>query len=613
MQTFTVQVVASPTLNPLSNMVIPENAGLQTVNLSGITSGSTNAGVLAVTCSSSKTSLIPNPTVNYTSPNSTGTITFTPVANAYGSATIAVTVNNGQPTNNTVSQSFTVQVDAPPVMSGIATNITIATNSSAGPIAFTIADPDTPLSNLVLRAVSSSPSLIPTNNIVFGGSGSNRTVTLTPLANQNGGATVTIMLTDGYMSVSNVVQLNVLTAPPPPTGLTVVTTGNGAVVTNSWKLTSGVLLYTLSAVPKPGQLFTGWSGGVTSTKTKITVAVSNSVVVHATFIPNPFTPIQGLYSGLFYDAGGIQLGSAGYFTMSVNGRGAYSAKLQLAGKRYSASGQLSFQCKATNQIIRVGNTTLVVNWSVQGGQVTGQMTDNTWVSGLLGDRAFYNAKTNAAPFAGNYTLVFPGQTTNSAVPMGNGYGTVHVDGNGVARFAGELADGTKVSQSTTISSGGDWPLYASLYSGKGLVMSWLTFSNQAASDLTGAVSWIKTAGAPGVFYPAGFTDETMAIGSAYTAPTIGNQVLSFVDGQLVCSAGNLGAGFTNAVALNAAKASGTGVTMSLSLATGAFSGRTTDASSGQTYSFGGVVLQKMNAGYGFLLGSTESSQVALTP
>jgi hypothetical protein len=254
-----------------------------------------------------------------------------------------------------------------------------------------------------------------------------------------------------------------------------------------------------------------------------------------------------------------------------------------------------------------------VNFSVQGEQVTGQLTDNTFVAGLLGDRAVYNVKTHPAPYAGNYTLVFPGQKSDPTVPMGNGYGTVKVDGNGMARFAGVLADGTKVSQSTTISSGGELPFYASLYSGKGLVTGWLTFSNQAASDLTGAVSWIKSAGASGALYSAGFTNEFSAVGSAYTAPTTGNQVLSFTDGNVITRGGDLGAGFTNAVVLNSAQGSGNGVEMKLSLPTGTFSGKTTDAGTGQTYSFGGVVLQKMNAGYGFLLGSTESSQVFLTP
>ena len=84
----------TPTLDPVANVTINENAPQQTVNLSGITSGATNeTQTLTVTATSSSPSVIPNPTVTYTSPNTTGSLTFTPVANAFGSATITVTVN----------------------------------------------------------------------------------------------------------------------------------------------------------------------------------------------------------------------------------------------------------------------------------------------------------------------------------------------------------------------------------------------------------------------------------------------------------------------------------------------------------------------------------------
>src|ERR1019366_1674310 len=76
-----------PTLNMLANVTINEGAGLQTVNLSGITSGATNEiQTLTVTAASSNPALIPTPTASYISPSTTGSITFTPVALAYGSA-----------------------------------------------------------------------------------------------------------------------------------------------------------------------------------------------------------------------------------------------------------------------------------------------------------------------------------------------------------------------------------------------------------------------------------------------------------------------------------------------------------------------------------------------
>src|SRR5207248_10445406 len=44
--------------------------------------------------------------------NSNGVLNFTLVTNAFGAATITVTVNDGQPSNNIVTRSFTVTVNS---------------------------------------------------------------------------------------------------------------------------------------------------------------------------------------------------------------------------------------------------------------------------------------------------------------------------------------------------------------------------------------------------------------------------------------------------------------------------------------------------------------------
>ncbi|OGG55213.1 MAG: hypothetical protein A3F84_08320 [Candidatus Handelsmanbacteria bacterium RIFCSPLOWO2_12_FULL_64_10] len=58
---------------------------------------------------SSNAALIPHPTVTYTSPGATGSLSYTPVANASGTATITVTVSDGV---DTITRTFTVTVNA---------------------------------------------------------------------------------------------------------------------------------------------------------------------------------------------------------------------------------------------------------------------------------------------------------------------------------------------------------------------------------------------------------------------------------------------------------------------------------------------------------------------
>jgi len=85
----------TPTLNALTNLTLSEDAPQQTVSLQGISAGSGENQPLKVTATSNNTGLIPDPTVTYVSPQATGTLTFTPVADVSGSATIAVTVEDG--------------------------------------------------------------------------------------------------------------------------------------------------------------------------------------------------------------------------------------------------------------------------------------------------------------------------------------------------------------------------------------------------------------------------------------------------------------------------------------------------------------------------------------
>jgi hypothetical protein len=181
---------------------VAEVIGTTTVNLSGISSGAANeTQTLSLSASASNTSLFSSqPSVSYTSPNTTGTLSFRIGNNQTGTSTITVTVNDGQSANNTFSRSFIVNARAsgnsPPTITAIA-NQTVNEDTVAGPLAFTISDSQTPANLLTLAGISSNPLLVPNTNIVFGGSGGSRTVTVTPLPDQSGAATITVSVTTG--------------------------------------------------------------------------------------------------------------------------------------------------------------------------------------------------------------------------------------------------------------------------------------------------------------------------------------------------------------------------------------------------------------------------------
>jgi VCBS repeat-containing protein len=128
----------APTLVVETNdpVTILEDDVQHTVNLSGISAGGTRSQTLTVTAISSNPSLIPNPSVNYTPSNATGSISYKPVADQNGTAVITVTVQDNGGTaagSDSISQSFTVQVaevNDPPVAND--DTASVAEDSAAG-------------------------------------------------------------------------------------------------------------------------------------------------------------------------------------------------------------------------------------------------------------------------------------------------------------------------------------------------------------------------------------------------------------------------------------------------------------------------------------------------
>ncbi len=84
-----------PTLDAIANVVIDEDSTEQTLYLQGISAGLGETQPLRVTAVSNNVAVLPDPTIAYTSPKSFGVMTFTPVADASGVATVTVTVEDG--------------------------------------------------------------------------------------------------------------------------------------------------------------------------------------------------------------------------------------------------------------------------------------------------------------------------------------------------------------------------------------------------------------------------------------------------------------------------------------------------------------------------------------
>jgi hypothetical protein len=328
--------------------------------------------------------------------------------------------------------------------------------------------------------------------------------------------------------------------------------------------------------------------------------------------------MKAAFNGLIYDAAnGVTPSTSGAFALNTTAKGAFSGSLQWGGTRYSVHGGLGTSGFFQSSISRRRLNPITVQLQIEGANtIGGSISDGTATAQLTGDRAMFDGRNSLAPQQGQYTLIIPGSDDVQHAPGGDSFGAVTVDKSGRVRLSLALADGTKASQSAMVSTNGQWPLYISLYSAQGLVLSWINFANAPGSDLGGDLSWIKPSSAKSKYYSDGFANEsTLVSGSSYTRPGRGSTVLSLPNGMIAFN--DLPQTITNKFALGAnnrvTNLSSNKMTLSFSPSTGLFNGRVTTPTNSQAITFTGAVLQKYNLGAGYFLGHGQSGEVLLFP
>lgn len=169
-------------------------------------------------------------------------------ANVIGGAqagTSAITLwvtDTGGKSNSTTFSVTVLPANIAPVISTVSATNTLM-NVGTLPIAFTVGDAETSAGALTVSEVSANPTLLPNANIVFGGSGSNRTVALTPASGQVGVAPITITVSDGTNTANSRFALMV-TPSPDLVFLDSFSYANGSLLTNSgflWANRTGTL------------------------------------------------------------------------------------------------------------------------------------------------------------------------------------------------------------------------------------------------------------------------------------------------------------------------------------------------------------------------------------
>ena len=360
--------------------------------------------------------------------------------------------------------------------------------------------------------------------------------------------------------------------------------------------------------------WTGWSDGGDLSHL---VAPRSNTTYSAQFL-NAFTPVMGSYSGLFFETNGIHHETSGNLTLRITDRGTFSGTLILGGARFSLSGHFDLSGNANLTITRNGNpVSLTLALDMSSGSMSGTIGNGAWVAQLYANRAGFDARQNPATnYSGTYTIVFPGSDAGSGRPAGHGYGTLKVDSGGKVSLSGALGDATAYTYSAPVSAGGQWPFYLSLYGGRGSLLGWMTFANEANSDLNGELSWIKPAMTAPKLYPGGFTNGAVAgIGSRYSPPVPPTHALDVTDGLVTFEGGNLSAPFTNSIVWGdnnrITNTSANKLTLTVGLSKGTVNGGVTPPGSTRNVPFKGVLLQKQNAALGHFSGTNQTGAFGL--
>jgi Fibronectin type III domain len=297
-------------------------------------------------------------------------------------------------------------------------------------------------------------------------------------------------------------------------------------------------------------------------------------------------------------------GQKGIVTLTVTPTGVVTGRLTLGAAAYTVRSMFDSNGRLSLIIRRrlpARNLTLAL-FLQPDRNLTGTISDGVNSSSISGEATTFVSRTYEARQKGRYTVAMRPDDSPFATSQGLGVATLTVSNLGVARLAGSISDGAKLSYSGSVSDAGGLPIFIPLYNKLGSLFGKATFRDvPGVSDADGAIRWYKPAKTQPVA-TLGF----IAARYSYTRglPVIPGLGLSASHARISLRRGGLAADIAdrslyispmNLVSIlppNAERAA-----LSLAPSTGTFTGQFL-ASPGSLRSIRGVLVKK-GAGFGF--------------
>jgi bacillolysin len=158
--------------------------------------------------------LVSGPTHGTVTLSANGAFTYTPAPNYHGPDSFTYKANDGEADSDVATVSITVNDTNDPSSVEVSGGKCLSDTSAQGEINLIVGD-DGGASNLILSVDSNNNTrLVPNNNITFGGSGENRTMTVRAASKQSGTAKITVKVSDGTNTTTLAVTVMVGTQNP---------------------------------------------------------------------------------------------------------------------------------------------------------------------------------------------------------------------------------------------------------------------------------------------------------------------------------------------------------------------------------------------------------------
>ena len=398
-------------------------------------------------------------------------------------------------------------------------------------------------------------------------------------------------------------------------------------------------VYTLTAKPKPGKLWSGWSStqltltAVQAASTQLSFTVVEGLTINASFVDDPFvSAVTGQFNGLITATGATTPSNStnGFINLTVTPTGSFSGTIKMDGLalpitgRFDNGGIARFgsSYSSTLSLNRVGKLAYVLALNLDVNPAGTQrimgtvgLQDRSGVlpmSVLSADRAAFDGKTPAtSATVATYNLALPTQAQTNGLlatqfPQGAGFGTLKVSKQGLATLNVTLADGTLVLATAPLSKTLTVPLFAPLYANQAGALGGLATIDPSAidTDVSSPAFWWFKPFTGGQHYPHGWPEGVTLplVGALFSVPAgdsvlpdlaspLGaNARLSLTQGKLTSAVQKeLVVGISNLVT----KVPATDTTFDLKIvtATGGVSGSFTHTD-GTRPTFAGIILQK---------------------